>query len=158
MLFRSCCSYGIKDQANNKDVVYYQPYHVFTAGTNAQREQNAKNFAATVHPSLPIFLPYKNSHVYTGQGWFYDNGNFHGAIDFVRDNAQDGVDPTFGVYAAADGKVVTVLWDNLLGNTVVIEHKAPNGDRYRTAYMHLDRKSTRLNSSHSSLSRMPSSA
>lgn len=132
-----CCSYGIKDQLNNINVVYRQPYHVFTAGTDNQREQAAQSFAATVRASMPMFLPYKNSHVTTGQGWIYDNGSFHGAIDFVRTNAQAGVDPTFGVYAVADGKVVSVLWDDLLGNTVVIEHKAPNGDRYRTAYMHL---------------------
>lgn len=132
-----CCSYGIKDQLNNINVAYRQPYHVFTAGTDSQREQAAQAFAGTVRASMPMFLPYKNSHVTTGQGWIYDNGSFHGAIDFVRTNAQVGVDPTFGVYAVADGKVVTVLWDDLLGNTVVIEHKAPNGDLYRTAYMHL---------------------
>lgn len=132
-----CCSYGIKDQLNNIDVAYRQPYHVFTMGTDSQREQQAQDFAATVRASMPMFLPYKNSHVFPGSGWIYDGGSFHGAIDFGRDNAQVGVDPTFGVYAVADGKVVTVLWDDLLGNTVVIEHKAPNGDRYRTAYMHL---------------------
>ncbi|MDX2031662.1 MAG: hypothetical protein SF339_13385 [Blastocatellia bacterium] len=132
-----CCTYTINDQLNNRDVVYRQPYHVFKDGTNAQREQDARDFADSVRASMPMFLPYKNSHVYPSQGWFYGNGNFHGAIDFSRDNAQDGVDAAFGVYSAASGRVVSVLWNNLLGNTVVIEHTAPNGDRYRTSYMHL---------------------
>ena len=132
-----CCSYKINDQENSQNVWYRQPYHVFTMGTNTQREQAARDFAASVRASMPMFLPYKNSHVYPGGGWLYDGGNFHGAIDYSRDNAQEGVDATFGVYSVADGKVVSKLWDNLMGNVVIIEHVAPNGDRYRTTYMHL---------------------
>ncbi|MBP6824099.1 MAG: hypothetical protein KA368_21305 [Acidobacteria bacterium] len=132
-----CCSYTIDDQVNSQTIWYRQPYHVFTMGTDAQREQAARNFADSVRASMPMFLPYKNSHVYPGGGWLYDGGNFHGAIDYSRDNAQEGVDASFGVYSVADGTVVSKLWDNLMGNVVVIEHVAPNGDRYRTTYMHL---------------------
>ena len=132
-----CCDYGIQDQLTNQNITYRQPYHVFTTGVDLLREGAALGFAGTVRASLPMYLPYKNSHVALGQGWIYNNGAFHGAVDYERDNAQDGVDPSFGVYAVADGKVVSVLWDNLLGNTIVIEHKAPNGDRYRTVYNHL---------------------
>ena len=133
-----CCDYNINDQLNNiPGAVYRQPYHVFTAGVDLLREGAALGFAGTVRASIPMYLPYKNSHVALAQGWIYENGGFHGAVDYERDNTQDGVDPTFGVYAVADGKVVSVLWDNLMGNTIVIEHKAPNGDRYRTVYNHL---------------------
>jgi len=130
-------SYQINDQLNGVNVWYRQPYHVFTMGTASQREQAAQNFADTVRASKPMFLPYKNSHVHPGQGWIYNTGKFHGAIDFSRDNAEEGKDATFGVYSVAEGTVVSVLWSDLMGNVVIIEHKAPNGDRYRTAYMHL---------------------
>lgn len=132
-----CCSYTINDQANSQNVKYRQPYHVFNTGTDAQREAAARNFADSVRASMPMFLPYKNSHVYPGSGWLYGGGSFHGAIDYSRDNAQEGVDATFGVYSVADGTVVTKLWNDLMGNVVIIEHVAPNGDRYRTTYMHL---------------------
>ncbi|MDX2044083.1 MAG: hypothetical protein SF097_22910 [Acidobacteriota bacterium] len=132
-----CCSYTINDQHNTQDVRYRQPYHVFKTGTDAQREAAARDFAASVRASMPMYLPYRSSHVYPGSGWLYDGGSFHGAIDYSRDNAQEGVDATFGVYAVAQGRVVTKLWNDLMGNVVVIEHEAPNGDRYRTTYMHL---------------------
>ncbi len=133
----NCCSYPIQDQYNNHAAVYRQPYKIFTDGTEAQRETAARNFADDVRASMPMYLPYKNSHVYAGHGWFYNNGTFHGAVDYVRDNYSEGNDPTFRVYSMAAGRVVTVLWDDLLGNTVVIEHQAPNGDLYRSSYMHM---------------------
>ena len=132
-----CCSYNYPDQLGGGSDWYRQPYHVFTMGTDAQRETAARNFAATVHASLPMFVPYKNSHVHPGGGWLYNGGDFHGAVDFGRDNAAVGTDPSFGVYAIADGKVVSVFWDNWSGNIVIIEHTAPNGDRYRSTYMHM---------------------
>jgi murein DD-endopeptidase MepM/ murein hydrolase activator NlpD len=132
-----CCNYGIRDQYNNRDVVYRQPYRVFTSGTEAQRETAARNFADTVHASMPFYLPYKSSHVYAGHGWFYNSGTFHGAVDYVRDDYSAGNDPTFKVYSVAPGRVVSVVWDDWSGNIVVIEHVAPNGDRYRSAYKHL---------------------
>ena len=58
----------------------------------------------------------------------------------AHEDASGGVidnDPTFRIYSVAAGRVVSVLWDDLLGNTVVIEHKAPNGDLYRSSYMHM---------------------
>jgi murein DD-endopeptidase MepM/ murein hydrolase activator NlpD len=132
-----CCSYTYPDQLNGGNVVYRQPYHVFTTGNTTQRENDARDFAADVRASMPMFLPYKNSHVHAGHGWIYNNGGFHGAVDYGRDNAQQGVDAAFGVYAVAAGTVVSVFWDNWSGNIVIIEHTAPNGDRYRSTYMHL---------------------
>lgn len=128
-----CCSYGIYDQIASANRKYRQPKHVFAS------ETEARTFAATVKASMPMFLPYKDSNVYPAHGWFYQNGDFHGAIDYLKVSSAYGedIDPTFGVYAIADGKVISVLWDDWLGNIVVLEHVAPNGKKFRTVYMHL---------------------
>ncbi|MEZ4883875.1 MAG: hypothetical protein R3E32_03975 [Chitinophagales bacterium] len=128
-----CCSYTIQDQKNSKNVAYRQPKHVFGD------EASARNFAASVKASLPIYLPYKESSVYAGQGWHYDSGSFHGAVDYSKtaNSYGSGIDPTFMVYSVADGVVVTVTWLDLMGNVVVVEHTAPNGDKYRSAYIHV---------------------
>lgn len=126
-----CCSYTIKDQLNNVNVVYRQPLHVFS------NETKSREFAGTVRASMPMFVPYKSSHVRAGHGWIYNSGSFHGAVDYGKDEYKAGEDPAFKIHSIADGTVVSVLWDNWSGNIVVIEHVAPNGDRYRSAYKHM---------------------
>jgi len=130
---KDCCSYGITDNAAGQSVMYRQPLHAFST------EAGSRAFAKGVRASMPMFLPYWDSNVRPTNGWIYQKGTFHGATDYSKtsDAYGAGIDPTFGVHAVADGKVVTVLWDNWLGNTVVIEHTAPNGDRYRSVFMHL---------------------
>jgi len=132
-----CCSYTYKDQVANADVFYRQPYHVFKDKDPNVSEANSRKFAKTVRASMPFFLPYKDCNIGPGQGWLYEKGSFHGAIDYGKDKYPSGQDPTFKVCSVADGTVVTVLWDNWSGNVVIIEHTASNGDRYRSAYMHL---------------------
>jgi len=77
-------------------------------------------------------------------GWFYSSpslalDNLHGAIDYTTDIATlDGTkDPSFPVYAIASGRVINVYWDFWSGNTVIMEHVAPNGMVYRSIYCHL---------------------
>jgi len=79
-------------------------------------------------------------------GWFYTNpsgngalDNLHGAIDYYGDTSSlDGVkNPSFPVYAVAAGSVINVYWDYWSGNTVIMEHYAPNGTVYRSIYCHL---------------------
>ena len=96
-----------------------------------------QDFAASVKVSMPFFFPYKHSKVGIWQGWQYNNGNMHNAIDFGKSGVQNGEDPAFGVYAVANGKVTEVYWSNSGGNIVKIEHTAPNGQKYRSIYLHL---------------------
>jgi hypothetical protein len=128
-----CASYGIPDQTAGKTPVYLQPLHAFGS------EQSARNFAITVAPKLPMTYPFHDPSVHPVQGWFYSSGDFHGAVDYMKDGDQygGGKDPSFPVHAIADGRVVTVVWDSWSGNIVVIEHVAHDGSKYRTAYFHL---------------------
>ncbi len=100
-------------------------------------ESSARAFAAGVRASIPMFLPYRNTDVTAGGGWLYGNGNGHAAIDYGRTSYPANQDPGWPVYAVASGVVVTVVWDDLAGNVVVIEHTAPNGNRYRSLYLHV---------------------
>jgi len=79
-------------------------------------------------------LPFKDSSVKLWQGWIYDDGGYHHALDFGVDGSH-----TFEVRAAAPGKVVFIGWDNWSGNTVVVSHAdaAGHDDAFRTIYMHL---------------------
>lgn len=128
-----CCSYNIKDEAANKNLLYASPAAVFS------NEADARTFAQSLAPKVPFFLPYTNSNVYPAGAWKYDDGSGHGSVDFLKtaDAYGPGIDPTFGVYASASGKVVTAMWDNFFGNVVIIEHKAADGTLYRTGYFHL---------------------
>lgn len=125
-----CCNYTIHDGYNNKDVNYEGPKTVFA------NEQAAETWAATQVARMPFFLPY-NEDIALIQGWNYDNGGAHSALDFWRNTVTAGQDVTFKVLAVAPGRVVTKIWDDWFGNTVVIEHTASNGSKYRTIYMHL---------------------
>lgn len=92
---------------------------------------------ASAKAHMPLYIPYRHSKVGIWQGFYYNNGNRHGSIDYGKTNISNGEDPTFGVYAIAAGKVIDVKWSNGGGNTVTIEHTAPNGFKYRSSYLHL---------------------
>ncbi|NLU94516.1 hypothetical protein [Chitinophaga sp. Ak27] len=128
-----CCSYNIKDEAANKNQLYASPAAIFST------ENDARTYAESLTPKVPFFLPFTNSKVYPGGAWKYDNGSGHGSVDFSKtsDAYGPGIDPTFGVYASAAGKVVTAMWDPFFGNVVIIEHIAQDGTSYRTGYFHL---------------------
>ncbi|CAL1520631.1 hypothetical protein [Chitinophaga sp. MM2321] len=128
-----CCGYSIKDEVANKNIFYSSPKTVFG------NEDDARAYAESLTPKMPFFVPYTNSKVYPAGGWIYDNGSGHGSVDFLKtsDAYGAGIDPTFGVYAAAPGKVLTARWDDLFGNVVIIEHTASDGTQYRTGYFHL---------------------
>ena len=90
--------------------------------------------SALEFPDQIFTLPFKNSSVHLWQGWIYDTGGYHHALDF-------GVDGTgsFEACAAAPGKVIFIGWDNWSGNTIVMSHADAAGspDVFRTIYMHL---------------------
>jgi murein DD-endopeptidase MepM/ murein hydrolase activator NlpD len=133
----NCCSYGILDQVSNKKTYYRQPAWAFASGGTAASEQTCRDFAETVTASMPLYLPYRNGHVRASHGWFYNSGSFHGAVDYSKDEYPEGADPSFRIYAIGPGMVRSVVWDDWSGNIVVIEHAAPNGKKYRSAYKHM---------------------
>ncbi|PSL48826.1 peptidase M23-like protein [Chitinophaga niastensis] len=128
-----CCGYSIKDEVANKNLFYASPASIFN------NEADARTYAESLSPKLPFYLPYTNSKVFPSGGWIYSGGSGHGSIDFLKtaDAYGAGIDPTFGVYASAPGKVVTAMWDQFFGNVVIIEHTAADGTQYRTGYFHL---------------------
>ncbi len=127
----NCCSYSVTNQLTGDAVMYRRPKHAFSD------EASAIALAKSVRASMPMSVPYRDSDVRLGQGWIYESGGYHGAGDYGRASYTAGVDPSFKVYAVADGKVIATYWDDLMGNIVVIEHKAPNGDRYRSLHAHM---------------------
>ncbi len=131
----TCCNYRQPDQLNGGDAMYRQPLKVFGS------ESAARDFAATVRASIPMFLPYHNPDVRASHAWIYNGSdeNFHGAVDYGKKSEAtgSGIDPAFKVRSVASGVVVSVYWDNWSGNIVIIEHTASNGDVYRTSYKHL---------------------
>lgn len=132
-----CCNYGIEDQVAGKKYYYRQPAWALATGDTPASEQKCRSFAEDVTASMPLFVPYKNGHVRASQGWFYNSGSFHGAVDYSKDEYEEDKDPTFRIHAIGAGTVRTVIWDNWSGNIVVIEHVAPNGKKYRSAYKHM---------------------
>lgn len=100
-------------------------------------EEGLESVYAGVRAHMPLYLPYRNSRVAIWQGFYYNWGSKHGAIDYGKTGIDNGEDPTFNVYAVAGGTVVDVGWSNSGGNFVVIEHTAPNGYKYRSTYIHL---------------------
>lgn len=132
-----CCSYAIQDQVANQTIYYRQPAWALADGDAPATEQVCREFAATVTASMPLFVPYESGHVRAGQGWFYNSGSFHGAVDFSKDDYPEGDDPSFKIYAIGPGTVRSVVWDNWSGNIVVIEHAAADGKKYRSAYKHM---------------------
>ncbi len=125
-----CCGYTILDGYNNKNVNYNGPLAVFGS------EAAAETWAKTQVARMSFFLPYSED-IALIQGWNYDNGGAHSAVDFWRSAVTANTDVTFKVLATASGRVVSKVWDNWFGNTLVIEHTAKDGSKYRTIYMHL---------------------
>jgi hypothetical protein len=98
---------------------------------------DAKAFLETVYAAMPFLLPYTHADVRLGHGWIYNHGGSHRAQDYSRKNVPSGDDPTFLVRAIAPGKVLYVYYSSGGGNTVVLEHTAPNGKKYLSSYLHL---------------------
>lgn len=90
--------------------------------------------SALEFPDQIFTLPFNDSGVKLAQGWIYDNGGYHHALDFAKDDSS-----SFQVRAAAPGNVIFIGWDNWSGNTVVLSHAdaAGNPDVFRTIYMHV---------------------
>jgi murein DD-endopeptidase MepM/ murein hydrolase activator NlpD len=119
----------------------------FTSPVND--ETKAKALVLNLKPQMYMAAPRPawplNFDINVAAGWFYTdttkpkNSELHGAIDYTRDFAElDGKrDPSFEVCAVTTGKVVARFWDNLTGNTIIIEHVAANGTKYRSIYCHL---------------------
>ncbi len=101
-------------------------------------ENTAQTYASQVPVSMPFYLPFQDPLVVPGGGWWYDYSQqkLHGAIDFSK-TQYDGSDPSFMLYAVADGRVVATDWDDRVGNYLIIEHTAPNGDKYRSFCCHM---------------------
>ena len=132
-VMQGCCNYWIKDNIANKNVLYGPPDEVFS------NETNARNYYLSLKPRMPFYLPYSESTVRPGNVWYYSNGKGHGSIDYSKESSAygPGIDPSFKVLAASNGKVVSKGWVDLFGNFLILEHKAPNGTIYRTGYFHL---------------------
>ncbi len=130
---QGCCNYWIRDMVANKDVLYGPPDEVFA------NETDARNYYLSLKPRTPFYLPYHESTVRAGGGWYYSNGNGHGSVDYGKESSAygPGIDPTFDVLAASSGKVIAAGWVDLFGNYIILEHTAPNGTLYRTGYFHL---------------------
>lgn len=128
----SCCSYWIRNQSAAKDERYEQPYHAFGSDSTA-----AATFVSGVRVKMPFFEPFTEPRAKAVGAWYYDSGGFHAAMDYMKDGLASGENPTFEVRASAPGKVVSAVWDNWMGNTVIIEHTAPDGSKYRTLYAHM---------------------
>jgi Bacterial tandem repeat domain 1 len=93
---------------------------------------------------MPIYYPYRKADVALGNGIWYKQGDFHkaypepgGCLDYNRTAIGSGEDPTFGVHSVADGKVIEVAWGVQWGNSIRIEHTAPDGYKYQSTYVHL---------------------
>lgn len=128
----NCCSYWIRNESTTKDERYEQPYHAFGLSTSA-----AETFASNVRVKMPFFEPFTDTRIKAVGAWYYDNGGFHAAMDYMKDGLASGENPTFEVRASAPGQVLSAVWDNWMGNTVIIEHTAPDGSKYRTLYAHM---------------------
>jgi Ca2+-binding RTX toxin-like protein len=121
----------------------YQLPNSLTGALDTYHNTNQKNFLVNLRAEMPLFQPTAfpfsdDQEVVITNGWAG-----HGAVDYVKSNIVNG-DGSFPVRAVAAGQVVTVTYDNALGgsccgtgNTVVIEHTAPSGEKYRSVYAHL---------------------
>lgn len=128
-----CCNYWIRNGVSSSNELYGAPSNIFAD------ETSARNYYLGLRPAMAFYLPYTDSKVFPGQGWLYSSGNGHGSVDYSKSNDAygPGIDPTFNVYASAAGKVIAADWVDLFGNYIILEHTAPNGNKYRTGYFHL---------------------
>lgn len=127
----TCCNYILYDGYNKKDVTYRGPQVVFNT------EVDARAWAKSLVAKMPLYIPYDTSSVSLIQGWLYDGGDDHSAIDSWRSTVKANEDVSFDVRAIAPGRVVSKLWDNWHGNVLILEHTAKDGTKYRSIYMHL---------------------
>ena len=102
----------------------------------------AATFLLGLKPTIHLQPPFGNEHsVRLSQGWHYNSGTSHRAIDYSRDDVLSGADPTFAARAMADGVVRFVhpmeVGSSGGGNTVIVEHTAPDGTKILAIYMHL---------------------
>lgn len=132
-----CCGGTRLDQLHNSLDVY----------SNSASE----SFVRSLRPKMQLFAPhgtpFSQSEVYISTGWVrgprhacpapYQSSlctDGHGAIDYIKTASGD---PSFQVRAVAAGQVISIERNEDEGNTVVIEHTAPDGTRYRSIYVHL---------------------
>ena len=128
----------VPNQKTGGNDTYFTPDAVFSTVAEAE------SWVEGVYPRMPILEPYadpfNNQEVTLRAGWFYSynaaSPEAHAALDYGR-NVFDGSDAAFEVTAMAGGEVISATWTDLLGNTVVVEHQAPDGTRYRSIYAHL---------------------
>ncbi len=100
-------------------------------------EESIEAYLATVRPYMGIYLPFRHPSVRLTSSYLRNSGALHGALDLARGDGTVSDTNTFPVRAVADGVVRHVYWQIAGGNVVVIEHTAPNGFRFLSAYSHL---------------------
>ncbi len=111
---------------------------VFKAPKNAfASDSEATEFLLSVHAEQPFFLPFSDSSVKLGHGWFYNSGGLHRACDYSRSGVEENEDPTFEVRSSSWGVVAAVTWDDNGGNLVAVEHTAAGGQKVMICYLHL---------------------
>ncbi len=100
-------------------------------------EASIQAYLGSVRPYLPFYLPFRDPQVRLAQGYHYNDGDAHHALDFFDSETDVTHAGTFVVRAAADGVVRQIFWQQGGGNIVLIEHTAANGFRFLTGYVHL---------------------
>ncbi|MGZ6091893.1 MAG: M23 family metallopeptidase [Polyangiales bacterium] len=113
-----------------------------TADYNAcktEQETAAKTFLASFSVKTPLLPPYRAYNVGVWQGYYYDDNTSHtGAIDFGKTSMLPSEDPSFDVYAVANGTVVYSNWlSGSAGNSVLVKHEVAGGGWYLSEYRHL---------------------
>lgn len=131
------CSWSLKDDTTGLRQRYLEPLEAFRDRNPRRTVRRAREFAANVRADLPFRPPSSEPDVVPTSGWLYDDGEYHGGVDYSREPVEPGEDPSFQVHAVAAGRVVASHWDSWLGNVVVLEHVSPGGRRYRSVYAHL---------------------
>jgi murein DD-endopeptidase MepM/ murein hydrolase activator NlpD len=103
------------------------------------QETAAKAFLDTWLAETPLLRPYQSDNVGVWQGYYYDTDESHtGAIDFGKLSLATGEDPSFPLYAVANGTVVYSGWlSSSAGNSVLVRHPLPGGAWYLSEYRHV---------------------
>lgn len=126
-----CCMYRWYNELTAKMEKYYNPAIIF------KTELDSQDFIKTIKPEIKFSPPVNTRKVRVIQGWYYRDYKPHIAIDYMSKNINYGKDPTFEVYAVADGKVIANYYSSWSGNILVLEHTSLSGKRYRSVYLHL---------------------
>lgn len=92
-------------------------------------------------PALPFYPPARVPGVFNVEGWNYSfEPSYHNAVDIaypILNDTTHEFDNTFPVLAVADGTVIWVGFQPGSGNTIILEHRAPDGTIYHSFYDHL---------------------